>query len=948
MTGNIMRVPPAITPSLHEDRNGSTGLKALAVLLVVLIAGVGSWTYLSGSGSEGHEKGSASPDSLLEVTSESISPATMGTTNTSKPVVVASTESIFYPLIATPIAVKYVQGAHISGGPGAGANYTRVAVPLLVTDKTTSTAVVRFIQTYSLPDTPEGVVIGDKGTLNLKEIVEINGDSPEAISREAASKFWKASDAVVIIRGNQDGYDRGVVGAVLASYLDIPVIVTDHHDLSSRTAKVLDDLGVDYSIVLGDAEGYGKVVRPKTVEDIEDITISIVRERLGMEINYIALANPMDTVEPEVVDSITPSGEGYSGEITNSDAAAYPGAAPPVPNDAPELFFTIPKDYIYANVKIDVKMDVSMVQNADLSGERIYVYVGVDSDHDGVMDGDDDNPTDHLQFFGGSPAYEYIRENPNDPSSRPLTAHFYTEIPFFVDMGEHAMQLLAKLPTAYSTDYTSTYSVHIEIDKLKEPNYPLMPGLSGMASYLAAYRGGVVLAKPEYELYENVGYIGCSGCGVPAANPDVLGAANNESIDVKHDLNRLLAKLAGLPLDYSKGLKERNEEILNLAKYYTDKNAKGDYTSLGIIADTNMVPQYYYISKGQGDATEGFGIPGDNIYADIDSHEKDAPYEVDASNPSMELAVGRVDGWDVQDVSALLGRTFFYNQIIDKFIGHRVEYSSGKIIDLSWKDSAMTSFGSLPPVESASSVTTKLDEMFYSAGFTSDSNRDQEQARRQWQGAIPMTATPDGAETALNSYLKTYEVYQRSNFIMFCAHGFYYWYVPTAQEGLASPYVPAVYGGGAFDVEHVKNMNFGPSVVFGSSCVTGRIDGIHPYNELSQAFLHAGINAYVGATRESWGTIAPLPDDKADEAFGDYLAYVMFGYLTGGVCYDKSDFQITPKVENTTMGVALMLAKNTYVVKMGSDGGGPNDDTVEEFMVHGDPAFNPYEPNHNG
>jgi hypothetical protein len=23
-----------------------------------------------------------------------------------------------------------------------------------------------------------------------------------------------------------------------------------------------------------------------------------------------------------------------------------------------------------------------------------------------------------------------------------------------------------------------------------------------------------------------------------------------------------------------------------------------------------------------------------------------------------------------------------------------------------------------------------------------------------------------------------------------------------------------------------------------------------------------------------------------------------------------------------------------------------NDDTVEEFVIHGDPAFNPYEPNH--
>ena len=44
----------------------------------------------------------------------------------------------------------------------------------------------------------------------------------------------------------------------------------------------------------------------------------------------------------------------------------------------------------------------------------------------------------------------------------------------------------------------------------------------------------------------------------------------------------------------------------------------------------------------------------------------------------------------------------------------------------------------------------------------------------------------------------------------------------------------------------------------------------------------------------------------------------------------------------------FLFAKTKFVQKMGTDGGGPNDDTLNEFMLHSDPAFNPYEPNHNG
>jgi hypothetical protein len=43
-----------------------------------------------------------------------------------------------------------------------------------------------------------------------------------------------------------------------------------------------------------------------------------------------------------------------------------------------------------------------------------------------------------------------------------------------------------------------------------------------------------------------------------------------------------------------------------------------------------------------------------------------------------------------------------------------------------------------------------------------------------------------------------------------------------------------------------------------------------------------------------------------------------------------------------------MLAKNRFIEVEGTDGGGGNDDTYEEVLLHGDPAFNPYTPNFEG
>ena len=54
---------------------------------------------------------------------------------------------------------------------------------------------------------------------------------------------------------------------------------------------------------------------------------------------------------------------------------------------------------------------------------------------------------------------------------------------------------------------------------------------------------------------------------------------------------------------------------------------------------------------------------------------------------------------------------------------------------------------------------------------------------------------------------------------------------------------------GSYSVRSVNDMEYGPSVIFVVSCITGRTDGIIPENAVSQAFLFAGMNAYIGATR---------------------------------------------------------------------------------------------------
>ncbi|MEW6070350.1 MAG: C25 family cysteine peptidase, partial [Candidatus Thermoplasmatota archaeon] len=399
----------------------------------------------------------------------------------------------------------------------------------------------------------------------------------------------------------------------------------------------------------------------------------------------------------------------------------------------------------------------------------------------------------------------------------------------------------------------------------------------------------------------------------------------------KKDLNLLLARLP----DPDKPMPTTtNEDIIALANYYypldeTGKALKRNLTYLGIVADPNMIPHYYYPSQRLGqDALEGYRVPSDNIYSDIDADLDLPPSGLNGGYPRLELADGRITGFDVQDVSALLSRTFFYSRIIENLKGPRSGEPIYDPVDEYWKNSCFTAIGTEPPVGPTKTACEKLELMWEAADFKCHD------------------AIWDPATGAYSARQEAAPFYESANFIFICSHGFYYWYVPTGIRSLW--WYNEVGAGGAFDVAHVKLMNFGPSIIWTDSCVTGRIDGVDPRNCLSHGFLHGGFNCYLGGTRSMWGTFLPQPSPGQGEVLGTLMCLYWYGYMCGKL-YDNTQGIVTDaEPNNLPTGAALILAKNNFIVSQGTDGGAYNDDTYEEVLLHGDPAFNPYEPNHEG
>lgn len=366
-----------------------------------------------------------------------------------------------------------------------------------------------------------------------------------------------------------------------------------------------------------------------------------------------------------------------------------------------------------------------------------------------------------------------------------------------------------------------TVNITVIIDKLSNIHLPIISKLSMLAPYLAAVHGGIIIADENFSLTDE-GYITYAS-GYPAGPwyTEELHDYNNRKV------NYTVSKI---------------KEILTLLD---EKDMLDGYLAgpawLAILGDTNMIPMYYY-QPSQTDIYDR-GLPSDN------------PYSL-----GENLSIGRIVSYNIEDVSLLICRTFFYKQICDD--------------DTSWLNSFNFLFG-----EGFGETAGIFHQIPYSKeikkyGFNTSVYGDLRNSRE---------------------IIRKLGVFN-SNYIEYMGHGDWFWFIPSIY-GLD-------YYSKVFDVAHMKNWVFKPSVFLSAACLMGRTDGIPSYMNIGLTLLHAGCNCFIGATRET-------------------------GQEAGLTVLENSLL-----LNDTSIGEALRAEKQidkeppTYYVR----------------VLYGDPAFNPYEP----
>jgi len=131
------------------------------------------------------------------------------------------------------------------------------------------------------------------------------------------------------------------------------------------------------------------------------------------------------------------------------------------------------------------------------------------------------------------------------------------------------------------------------------------------------------------------------------------------------------------------------------------------------------------------------------------------------------------------------------------------------------------------------------------------------------------------------------------------------------------------YGTASFSSEDLRDMY--PGLFFAVSCSLGRIDDVDVQRSMTYTVLEKGMNTYIASLRTAYGN---LPGGDTSVATG-LCRFFLEDILA----------------EDLDVGTALMQAKNTLVNR---DRDYYNLLTSWEFTCFGDPAFNPYEPCHEG
>jgi hypothetical protein len=707
--------------------------------------------------------------------------------------VVIPDSSPFFGILGTNAACWYDSTANTSG-----------LLPLLMQrNSTLSDAQDRFLHAYFTPANRTLLVLGEH--LNTSYPTQELFGTPPVVALALATRLYTAASTVLILPYNTtDAYKLGLLTAPLASYLDIPVFLYDHNDAQLQTACAQLHTSRAY-IVGGISPNLTNVTFIPLANEtaITDAVLATIGTEFG-SIHYLTMTNPSDVIPPAVINTTT---EQFKGHVTNKKIIILSKTIELSGSDM--LMFSI-----------QVPNGINRVQiSAELLQKRIPLLERF-SPIDPLIFLTLYDPQGHVAAYANSMGYdtgktylETLACNNSGAYTLQVKAYFGIKGGYFIQRGLSLVDADVILSSTVS--------------RVGMPHLPQIPRLSMLAPYLTAAHGGLIIANSSWELTDSSYASAARGSSSgPWYNESLIPFVNQKVNVTVTQLNSTLAVLG-------------NHGLL-------DAYLKGP-AWLAILADTTMIPMYYY---GPSDIDiPDRGLPSDN------------PYSLNET-----LSVGRLIGWDAQDVSTLIARTFFYEPVCGPSQNqsdwhHRFSFVFGQ------------GFGETGGVFHQIPYAKSIRAYGFDAHVYGDF-RDNRQ------------------------FTTRLKVYTGANYIEYLGHGDWYWFPAS------------IYGFGLYsrnvDVAHAKNWVYEkPSVFLTSACLMGRTDGLLPQMNIGLAMLHAGCNAFVGATRET-GSEAELS--------------ILENHLI---------------VDNWSIGEALRGEKQVDTVP-------PN---FYVRVLYGDPAFNPYEPN---
>jgi hypothetical protein len=965
------------------------------IILVLASIGVFYWSP------EGTTKGKAGADDFLEVTgkfSQSFEGASITVPDTDP----------FYPLVATPLAVHYDK------------EKMQEIIPMYVKNFSDPSQAIEKLQRFHLYSFED------------IDLEELEYDSAKELSLELAEKYWKESEAALIIENTKEGYCLGINAVPMASYLSIPVIVCD--EIDSAVSKVLTKLDVEKVIICGEnLEGYKNsysYLEFKNKDQIVENLTYIVKEKFG-ELDYITVTNPIDAWAPKVLDSE----EFNFGPETVKSSSMNRGSLIRFVLDfftaKVRWEFTIPDDYKYALIEFEGI-------NHEIGGVEEYGDSATFA-----IDPKEGGPT-----LGGPSTGSGIPIR--DERGNILEDRVYVERLMY-DCGGKSYTISAS--GSWTLAKEGKVSAKVTVKKLENPVYEMMGGLSAVAPYLTAYHKGIILSDTNFAFTANDDVLTdkgqtCPGFYLAGRNPALVPMANKHVFDNIHEpINELLADLADL--EYGK-----TSDLRELTEYYKDNPVY-----IALVGGATVLPRYVYqnfvepIHDVDGDGIDdtvalqfgGGGTQSDNIYANIDPRDYDWSNEagdIFSEYPFLENIVGRISGYDIQDADALIVRTIFYEDVINtlgqwkenfgNLFGGGVDFAkplwvwtlnkvpilknilsivntaSGGFLNFAvgpWKVDTGFSVIGAQAVENeigkdiGFNVETALHEAAMIDGF-SDEALSKMKSTSFWN---QLTFAEDQVRSlAGEGNVKGRAVLENSNFIWVTGHGSIYNFgmdgldlVNAGFEGLIlplpnlwqkilkkvfSPYFLVGFWGpgghlgkvGTYNPRLVTTVDFGPSFLWLESCFCGKITGVYPEANVGQAFINSGVNTLVASTTGSNIAGGYLePKDNPFDSFwkinknrrdwdrkveqGIYPEFHFGSKIYNDMCHYLAD-------EDSSVGKAFRDSKNQYLpedadwelwwsppLSAGGDTGlgfhmPAKYTSFHEYVLYGDPAFNPYVP----